>query len=67
MYRVCGLYVRVSTDRQAIEGESLQEQEQKLEDFCKQRNWNVMKVYREEGRSAKDTNRPEFKKLLNIF
>lgn len=64
MYRTCGLYLRVSTDRQATEGESLEEQEQRLRDFCKQRNWNVVKVYREEGRSAKDTNRPEFKELL---
>ncbi len=63
-YRACGLYVRVSTDKQAIEGESLEEQEQKLKDFCKQRNWNVVKVYCEEGRSAKDTNRPKFKELL---
>jgi hypothetical protein len=31
--RACGLYVRVSTDRQAIEGESLEEQEQRLRDF----------------------------------
>lgn len=63
-YRACGLYVRVSTDRQALEGESLEEQEQRLRDFCKQRNWNVVKVYCEEGRSAKDTNRPKFKELL---
>lgn len=62
--RACGLYVRVSTDRQALEGESLEEQEQRLRDFCKQRNWNVVKVYCEEGRSAKDTNRPRFKELL---
>lgn len=63
-YRACGLYVQVSTDRQALEGESLEEQEQRLRDFCKQRNWNVVKVYCEEGRSAKDTNRPKFKELL---
>jgi len=64
-YRACGLYVRVSTDRQAVEGESLEEQEQRLREFCKVRNWNIVKVYCEEGKSAKDTNRPKFKELLN--
>ncbi|MGE4546770.1 MAG: recombinase family protein [Desulfurella sp.] len=44
-YRACGLYVRVSTDRQAIEGESLEEQKQRLRDFCKQRNWKIVKIY----------------------
>lgn len=63
-YRTCGLYVRVSTDRQAIEGESLEEQEQRLREFCRQRNWNIVKVYCEEGQSPKDTNRPKFKELL---
>jgi len=59
-YRACGLYVRVSTDRQVAEGESLEEQEQRLREFCKARNWNIVKVYCEEGQSAKDTNRPKF-------
>lgn len=49
-YRACGLYVRVSTDRQAIEGESHEEQEYRLSDFCRQRNWHVVEVYCEEGR-----------------
>jgi len=43
-YRACGLYVRVSTDRQAVEGESLEEQEQRLREFCKTRNWNIAKI-----------------------
>jgi len=64
-YIVCGLYVRVSTDRKVAEGESLEEQEQRLREFCKARNWNIVKVYCEEGQSAKDTNRPKFKELLN--
>ena len=63
-YRKCGLYVRVSTERQAVEGESLDEQEERLREFCRVRNWKVVKVYREEGKSAKDTNRPAFKELL---
>lgn len=63
-YRKCGLYIRVSTERQVAEGESLDEQEERLREFCRVRNWKVIKVYREEGKSAKDTNRLAFKELL---
>ncbi len=63
-FRKCGLYIRVSTERQAVEGESLDEEEERLRRFCRVRNWRVIKVYREEGKSAKDTNRPAFKELL---
>ncbi len=54
----------ISTERQAVEGESLDEQEERLREFYRGRNWKVVKVYREEGKSAKDTNRPAFKELL---
>jgi len=62
--RKCALYLRVSTDQQALDGESLEEQEERLRAFCKTRNWKVTKVYREEGRSGKDTNRPQFQQML---
>ena len=51
--RKCGLYIRVSTERQAVEGESLDEQEERLREFCRVRNWKVVKVYREEGKSPR--------------
>lgn len=63
--RRCGLYVRVSTVGQAEDGESLDEQEQKLKAFCEFKGWKNYKVYREEGRSAKDTNRPALQRLLS--
>ena len=62
--RKCALYLRVSTDQQALDGESLEEQEERLRAFCKTRNWKIAKVYREEGRSGKDTNRPQFQEML---
>jgi DNA invertase Pin-like site-specific DNA recombinase len=42
--RKCALYLRVSTDQQALDGESLEEQEERLKAFCKTRNWKVAKV-----------------------
>ena len=62
--RKCALYLRVSTDQQALNGESLEEQEERLRAFCKTRNRKVVKVYREDGKSGKDTNRPQFQQML---
>ena len=58
------LYVRVSTDEQAGRGYSLRDQEQKLFNYCKMNDLNVMEIFREDY-SAKTFNRPEFKKLLS--
>lgn len=66
----CGLYLRVSTDRQALlEDGSLETQESLLRRYaagrCTDRErWIVTDVYRGEGESGKDTNRPEFRRLL---
>lgn len=51
--KACGLYVRVCNERQAIEGESLEEHAQALRDFCNQGNWKVVNVYYEEGVSKR--------------
>lgn len=57
------LYVRVSTDEQAGRGYSMRDQEQKLLNYCKINDLNVLEIFREDY-SAKTFNRPEFKKLL---
>ncbi len=45
----CGIYVRVSTNNQMLDGESLDEQEKKLINYCKVKNWDIVKIYRKEG------------------
>ena len=59
-----GLYIRVSTDRQAKEGDSLEEQESELKKFCEYRNFQIHKIYVERGKSGGNTNRPEYQKLV---
>ena len=59
-----GLYIRVSTDMQARDGDSLAEQEVSTQGYCNYRNIPIVTVYREEGKSAKNTNRPQFQKML---
>lgn len=58
------LYLRVSTDRQAKEGDSLEEQEAELKKFCDYRGFQIHQVYIEKGKSGGNTNRPEYKKLI---
>ncbi|MFH1553012.1 MAG: recombinase family protein [Candidatus Omnitrophota bacterium] len=59
-----GIYVRVSTSQQ-VDRESLKFQEERLREYCKSQGYSVHKIYREEGVSAKDTNRPRLSELMN--
>ncbi|MGE4170088.1 MAG: recombinase family protein [Candidatus Margulisiibacteriota bacterium] len=61
---VVDLYIRVSTDKQAKDGDSLEEQESELKKFCDYRNFKIRQVLVERGKSAKNTQRPEYKKLV---
>lgn len=61
---IVGLYPRVSTEDQSRFGHSLDEQEDKLEQLCNFKDYEIYKVYREEGVSAKDTNRPKFQEMI---
>lgn len=58
-------YIRVSTDEQVKEGYSLEAQRDSLISFCKSQRWELVETYVEEGKSAKDLNRPEVKRLLS--
>lgn len=61
---ICGLYPRVSTEDQSRFGHSLDEQEEKLKQLCNFKDYEIYKVYREEGVSAKNTNRPKFQEMI---
>lgn len=61
---IAGLYPRVSTDDQVREGFSLDEQEKEMKKLCMYKNYQIYKVYREEGVSAKNMNRPKFQEML---
>ena len=63
--KIAGIYIRVSTEDQAREGFSLGEQEERLREFCKFKRYEIFKVYKDAGISAKDmTNRPAFRQML---
>lgn len=63
--KICGLYLRVSTEDQAREGFSLSEQKERLEAFCKFKGYTIKDYYEDAGISAKTGNyRPEFDRLM---
>jgi site-specific DNA recombinase len=60
-------YIRVS-DPSQLEGHSLAAQERLFFELCKNRGWQPVKVYREEGKSARFdaiSKRPVFRQLLD--
>ena len=73
MAKSCGLYARVSTERQSeIRDGSLDTQISRLKNYLSYRNspgskekWGIFNVYREEGKSGKTTDRPELQRLLS--
>jgi site-specific DNA recombinase len=58
------LYVRVSTEEQAVEGFSINGQIDILTQYCISSEYDVVKVYKDEGYSAKTLNRPQLSTLL---
>ena len=60
------IYIRVS-DQSQVDGYSLDAQERQCIEYCRSRGWIVVRVYREEGRSARHEairKRPLFQGLL---
>jgi len=61
---LAAIYVRVSTQEQAQQGFSLNAQQEALENYAKALGYEIHKIYRDEGKSAKDLKRPEMTNLL---
>ena len=57
-------YMRVSTDEQVKEGVSLGNQEQKIRLFCQAKDWDLIEIYRDEGKSGKDLKRDNMQRLM---
>lgn len=57
------VYVRVSSDRQ-VDNTSLDSQERACRAYCQSQGWKVVRLFREEGASAKTAERPRFQEML---
>jgi site-specific DNA recombinase len=58
------IYVRVSTAEQAAEGYSIRAQTDRLKAYCVSQGWEIFEFYVDDGYSAKDTNRPNLKRMM---
>ncbi len=61
---LAAIYIRVSTQDQAQHGFSLDAQEESLLSYAKALGYEVYKIYKDEGKSAKNLNRPEMQNML---
>lgn len=63
--KIVAIYTRVSTNDQAREGHSLEEQEKRLKAMCEANDYTIYKVYTDAGISGKSTeNRPSYQKMM---
>jgi len=59
------IYIRVSTEDQAKHGISLSAQEEALKNYASALGYEILKIYKDQGKSAKDIKgRPEMKQML---
>jgi len=60
-----GIYCRVSTDEQALEGYSIRGQLEKLKSYVSAKGWSIYDVYVDEGISGKNiTERPAINRMI---
>lgn len=58
------LYIRVSTDEQAINGDSLRTQRDELTKYALENGYHIYDIYEDDGFSATNLNRPALQRLL---
>ncbi|MFT0898298.1 recombinase family protein [Candidatus Methanoprimaticola sp. MG2] len=58
------IYVRVSTEEQAVEGYSVGAQKELLQDYCLAEGWDVTAVYEDDGYSGRSDKRPAYRRMM---
>lgn len=61
---VAALYIRVSTQEQASEGYSIDEQKERLTKYAEAQNWTIYRVYSDPGFSGGSLERPGLRSLI---
>lgn len=60
-------YLRVSSQRQVIDGHGLDTQKKMIIDMAERENIEIIRFFEEKGESAKNTNRTQLKKMLHYI
>lgn len=61
----CVAYLRVSTEKQAEEGNGLQSQKRDIDDYCRKNELIISEYYIDDGYTGSNMDRPELKRLIN--
>ena len=64
--KIAAGYVRVSTEEQAREGISLENQKAKIKAYCELNDFALLEMVTDAGLSAKNLNRPGINKILHM-
>ena len=59
------LYARVSTHEQAVNGHSIDEQNERMQKYCEAMGWRLFRFYTDAGYSGANTDRPALQKMLS--
>ena len=59
------LYIRVSTEEQALNGDSLRTQREELTKYALKNGFHIFGIYEDDGFSATNLKRPALQRLLN--
>lgn len=60
----CYIYIRVSTEEQAREGFSIDNQKRACKDYAEMNNYHISRIFVDDGKSARTTDRAAFQELL---
>ena len=61
------IYIRVSTEEQKKKGYSIAGQIQECTNFAQRMGYEIANIFTDEGKSAKDLNRPELQRMLKYI
>lgn len=61
----CVAYMRVSTEKQAEEGNGLESQKRDIEDYCKKNEYIITDYYIDDGYTGANMDRPELQRLIS--
>jgi len=62
----CVLYARVSTEKQVEKGLSIPAQIDIMKQYAQGRGWTVARVFKDEGKTGRNTNRPALQEMLKF-
>ncbi|HEV2339629.1 MAG TPA: recombinase family protein [Patescibacteria group bacterium] len=65
--KTCYIYIRVSTEEQAKEGFSIDNQKRACVDYAKMHGYEIKRIFSDDGKSARTTDRPAFQEMFTLL